>query len=122
MYKNNGKLKIHDDVLYVSKMYNTSTAETKILAENGKFCFIKNPFGGVDFYKVDGDNIIPIGKNLHKETIKRFLMKYNLGESDWNIRYPEELNLPQMINICGKIYEKSRNLNQLYFGSMVVKS
>lgn len=123
MYKNNGTLKICDDALYVFRAYSMSTVRTKILAENGIYRFIKNPFGGVDFYKVDREsNVFPIGKNLHKKTIKRFLIKYNEEETPWNILYPEELNLPQTINICGKRYERSKSLNQLYFESMVVKS
>ena len=122
MYKN--KNRICDDSLYIKRMYNDDQSRCKILAHNSNYRFIRNPFGGVDFYKVDRNdgNIVPIWRNLHKETIKRFLMKYNMVDSDWGIRYPRELHLPHIVNICGKVYEEHFSYNQLYYGSMIVKS
>ena len=124
MFKN--KNGICDDVLYIKRMYNTPWwSGCDVLAYNSKYRFIKNPFGGVDFYKVDRNdgNIIPMGRNLHKKTILRFLMKFDIKNSNWGIRYPKELGLPDRINIRGKIYEVYYSFSQLYYGSMaVVKS
>ena len=123
MYKN--KYNITDDTLYIKKMYNEKwTCGCNVLAFNSNYRFILNPFGGVDFYKVDRNdgNVFPIGKNLHKKTIKRFLAKYNNDESDWNIRYPKSLGLSHIVNICGKKYEEHFSYSQLYYGSMIVKS
>lgn len=120
MFKNKG---ICDNIMYIKGMYNQDkwTCPCKILAHNAKYRFIENPFGGVDFYKVtrdDGD-IIPIGQNLHKETIKRFLMKFNISDSSWFIRYPDELFLPHTMKLCGKVYERKFSMNQLYYGEMM---
>ena len=123
MFKN--KNGICDDILYIKRMYNEKWAcGCNVLAYNSNYRFINNPFVGVYFYKVDRNdgNIIPMGKNLHKKTIKRFLMKFNIEDSDWSIRYPKELNLPHIVNICGKVYEEHFSYNQLYYGSMIVKS
>jgi hypothetical protein len=123
MFKN--KYNMNDDSLYIKRMYNERWAcGCPVLAYNANFRFIRNPFGGVDFYKVNRENgdIFPIGRNLHKETILRFLMKFNISNSDWSIRYPRELSLTHIVNICGKVYEEHFSYSQLYYGSMIVKS